>query len=79
MRPYMTEDEAKRRWCPMVRIHVAEGDSDGVTREFTNRPGKEGRHSCCIGSGCTWWGWEELPAGELSGTYGRCEAPGGAK
>ena len=76
MRPYMTEDEAKRRWCPMQKDRLK--DEDGVMLP----------RYACIASGCLWWGWLErrgadldngVPNPYLDKKLGRCEAPGGAK
>jgi len=79
MRPYITEEDAAMRWCPLVR-HADEtggvfnrGYSPG---DYTNRQGGQGCGCNCIGSDCMMWGWEEWPGG--TSNKGRCEAPGGA-
>ncbi len=54
----MTEDEAKKKWCPMVRTglvagmavnHHIGGDVDDCNR--------------CIGSGCMMWRWDNYRTG----------------
>jgi hypothetical protein len=45
----MTEEEARKKWCPQVRYFV---DADGLGR--TNMP----EDSCrCIASDCMAWRW----------------------
>lgn len=84
MRPYMTEGEAKVKWCPMVRH-----ESDGATFNRGCLPGNpvnihwnnQGCACNCIGSSCMWWGIsDDLARVDRRGTtpLGRCEAPGGA-
>ena len=49
----MTEDEAKKKWCPMVR--------DGI-EPMGNTAGDENRipdWSLCIASDCMMWRWSE--------------------
>jgi len=46
----LTEEEAKTKWCPMVRLHAGNGAvcnvySDGDIPEFSN----------CIASDCMMW------------------------
>ena len=50
----MTEDEAKTKWCPMVRW------SGGPDIKLTNREGKGGFGVAvtCIGSDCMMWRWD---------------------
>ena len=64
----MTEEEAREKWCPLVRF-----TEDG----FNNRSNAADSDSRCIGSGCMWWGWRDARHGFNEGP-GRCEAPGGA-
>lgn len=52
----MTEDEAKTKWCPMVRTGLAAGMS--VNRHEADSPGSfDGVHDVtrCLGSGCMMW------------------------
>lgn len=64
MRPYMTEEEARTKWCPMVRTA---DDNRSINQE------PQPKWNCCIGSGCMWWGWEE---DKPECDRGRCEASG---
>jgi hypothetical protein len=53
----VTEEEAKKKWCPMVSFHV--GFKSNV---FDNKPGGSPAHngSCfCIASDCMKWRWRE--------------------
>lgn len=49
----MTEDEAKTKWCPMVRYSYA-GNTGIANNERCNR-GEEHGHVNCIGSACMMW------------------------
>ena len=51
----MTENEAKTKWCPMVRFGTASCNSDPQTQ----RNNYEGY--CCIASECMWWVWDRTP------------------
>ena len=46
---YLTEEEAKMKWCPMIRAGY------GCNRESEND--REGFH--CISSGCMMWRWSD--------------------
>lgn len=54
----MTEDEARQKWCPFVRVAYPEsiGGCNVINRLYnTPSPGP-----CrCIASGCMAWRWEE--------------------
>lgn len=52
----MTEDEAKKKWCPMVR-HAA--DRDGGFH-VTNGQKSAGFQNC-IASDCMMWQWDNNP------------------
>ena len=57
----MTEDEAKTKWCPMVRL-TATGDPVNGGEWHSNRMPKDDRVNVestylCIGSGCMMWRW----------------------
>lgn len=58
----MTEEEAKTKWCPMVRMVVANADG-GVaatngTAGFNRLSEVTGREpGPCIASSCMWWRW----------------------
>ena len=67
----MTEEEAKTKWCPMVRL----GDSGGNNQLLLG-----GTHSTlghCIGSACMMWRERRgYDAGELKLTSGYCGLAG---
>lgn len=54
----MTEDEAKKKWCPFVRLCV-KGQSAG--NRYGDENGTiENPSSCrCIGSDCMAWRWAD--------------------
>ena len=56
----MTEDEAKRKWCPMVRFAGAQVafNRDTQTPEYVTR---------CIGSECMMW--RETSAPPITGKF----------
>ena len=49
----MTEDEAKTKWCPMVR--VANGGSAGFNRNSIGTLRHIEAETHCIGSACMMW------------------------
>jgi len=51
----MTEDEAKTKWCPMVRTGLTVGMA--VNHHVDMNPGGQGVHdeTRCIASGCMMW------------------------
>ena len=52
-----TEEEAKERWCPMVRFHMG---FQGFV--YDNKPGNSQAHnySCfCLASDCMMWAWAD--------------------
>ncbi len=64
----MTEDEARKKWCPMActpRHLEANAAADGMT-EF----------NACIGSDCMMWRWE-LRLSVDAPTDGYCGLAGG--
>ena len=65
MRPYMTEEEAKEKWCPYTAILAIASAAFSVSHK---------RPPVCGGSECMFWGWEHCETQRR----GRCEAPGGA-
>ncbi len=78
MRPFMTEEEAKTKWCPMVRDFDETGTSSNCCWSEANPDGRNPIYSRCIGSNCMWWGWFPGDAPEIGRTTkGRCAAPGG--
>lgn len=46
----MTEEEAKKKWCPMIR-HI----SDATGGAFMNNRGEHPSHVNCIASDCMMW------------------------
>ena len=63
----MTEDEAKTKWCPFVRINSISGDQFSFNRmDMTNakndsleyRVGADLEIARCIGSLCMAWRWQ---------------------
>lgn len=53
----MTEEEAKAKWCPMVRFHAT------LTDDMTpNRNVKSGDVSLCLASHCAMWRWGDAGA-----------------
>jgi len=50
----MTEDEAKTKWCPMVRVHYL----NPIDILKNARAEAESR---CIGSACMAWRWKLAP------------------
>lgn len=42
----MTEEEAKRHWCPIWGLIINKGKPT---------------HTTCIGEECMWWRWENSP------------------
>ena len=77
----MTEDEAREKWCPMVR-HT-DNESGGANRWLMgeNPDPKWGTPNnpsvCrCIASECMWWVWENgrIVNGKLRKTRGHCGA-----
>jgi len=51
----MTEDEARKKWCPMVRWTSHDGDNR-YAEPFENR----GANCMCIASECMMWRWDEI-------------------
>lgn len=51
----VTEEEAKEKWCPMVRLSPL-GHNETYKNAITTRGFKQGY---CIGSECMMWGWLE--------------------
>jgi hypothetical protein len=46
----MTEDQAKTKWCPMVRFSIGEDDNNSC-----NNRDISGDVTKCIGSDCMMW------------------------
>lgn len=71
----MTEEEAKTKWCPMVRtssgglIGNRDNAHDGQLTSFDDG-------SRCIGSACMMWRSGATVKGDPSGSYGYCGLAG---
>ena len=61
----MTETDAKKRWCPMVR----------VAYDANHKPEDRKRISC-IGPDCMLWRWTPVPRGSEGAKAGRSGADG---
>jgi hypothetical protein len=53
-----TEDEAKAKWCPMVRLS-ADHVGGGINRDTKGNTSRAN----CIASGCMSWRWHVEPRG----------------
>ena len=49
----MTEDQAKEKWCPMVRMGAI--SSHGFNRD--SQAGTDYPHYKCVASDCAMWRW----------------------
>lgn len=64
----MTEDEAKTKWCPMVRSSDTDQTVDNAYISDRNPS-----YSRCIGSDCMMWRWKlDVRFAETSKTDGYC-------
>ena len=66
----MTEEEARKRWCPFVRYATRDDGGDYPERahvvtgnRFLHKPGPGLTN--CIASGCMAWRWTGFPAERL--------------
>lgn len=69
----MTEDEAKTKWCPFVRLVISDiGEAKTDNRDFDYGDGTPS----CIASECMAWRWKQegIEHGEpiYNDTYGHC-------
>jgi hypothetical protein len=52
----MTEQEAKEKWCPMVRFKIGADDQAWQNKAYTNRAEEFGPDKCvCCASRCMMW------------------------
>jgi len=58
----MTEEEAKTKWCPMVRVAHA-------TTDIAVNRASEYSHTRCLASECMMWQWKDKS--DLQGTIPR--------
>ena len=76
----MTEEEAKTKWCPMVRFHVI--DRVGFDNTPTGRDGCSDTNVNCIGSACMMFRQYEIrvpdnpPGTPVFNTHGYCGLAG---
>lgn len=74
----MTEDEAKTKWCPETRFHVASGTvyHNRLPKTDDDTGSAKQNSANCIASDCACWVWEEGPRGEevmtKDGRQGHC-------
>lgn len=64
---FLTEEEAKTKWCPETRIHEVRGAGVYVNKPITdeNPHGHANAASVlCIGSACMAWRWADEVGGE---------------
>jgi hypothetical protein len=58
----MNEDEAKTKWCPMVRLIDGQPPGGAATNRAYQEFGTEHALSNrCIGSACMMWRWDSSP------------------
>ena len=57
----MTEDEARQRWCPFVRVTVTPNDASWQGNMLTNRGDipASSANTLCIASDCMAWRWNK--------------------
>jgi hypothetical protein len=56
----MTEDEAKTKWCPLVRVSIKTGKDLSITTnrsEWSADPAMREPATKCVGSACMAWRW----------------------
>lgn len=73
---HMTEDEARKKWCPHVRF----GNEAGCNRN-TAPEGSGGALTNCIASECMAWRWAWVSGwpDHFSVTHGYCGLAGALK
>lgn len=59
----MTEDEAKTKWCPFVRIGSTMSGKGSLNRDYAL--GHEISSAGCIASQCMAWRWVEIMARDI--------------
>lgn len=68
----MTEDEAKTKWCPFVRLTASAGEWH-INRPPGSAPDKPGDY-LCMGAACMAWRW--YPSNGLGIRIGLCGLAG---
>lgn len=68
----MTEEEARQKWCPMVRVRDYGEDEPATNRDNSGRH-KQKIHTC-LASDCMMWVWTayQLKDEVYVGVKGRC-------
>jgi len=52
----MTEEEAKKKWCPWVQFVIGPNNSTWQNIAYTNRATELNHNSCCcLGPDCMMW------------------------
>lgn len=75
----MTEDEAKTRWCPFIRIAPATESHHAVTNREDRALDIGPVTTNCIGSSCMAWRWlaeQPIRNGVVARTEGFCGLAG---
>lgn len=71
----MTEDEAKTKWCPMVRVDLY------ISNRDLSCVGNRSEHNTisdrCIGSACMMWRPRLIAGDAVGGHCGLAEKPSG--
>lgn len=70
----MTEDEAKTKWCPMVRISGAGNDGAISNRGCSDEAVHADVAQMCMASDCMAWRWKKVPP-EYAGVHDQLEIP----
>jgi len=70
----MTEDEAKTKWCPETRFHVASGTvyHNRLIKTDDDTGSAKQNSANCIASDCACWVLEYLDALDDYSEHGRC-------
>lgn len=56
----VSEDEAKKKWCPQAIICAAENGAAAPFNRPFNPAYPAGQDCLCLGSGCMWWRYEDF-------------------
>ena len=79
---YLTEDEARQKWCPHARVPLAADGYTGNRMDDTTGAIVPEFGSRCIASQCMAWRWASLPVADTDdnpaekgycGAFGRPE------
>lgn len=84
----ITEDEAKKKWCPLTRVAEPQrfGSQDSMCPVAGVNRGSDAMketvwqpNALCIGSACMAWRWHKRAEGDVAGPFGYCGAFGEPK